>query len=195
MVTQRAYGRSILGLCLALIALAAAPADAARGGRLQTSSRTMQLGGKFTLNVDTTIPEGGNGQSGFRLEVSPHFGVFVADGFELFFATAIVVPFGDLYGNAAKNIGFFFGLRYVFDLGGRVLPYLGIAFGPDFIVPERGNTQAFFGFNLPLGILIALNQHVAINVGLAPSFAFGVSDVRGAMIRIPMAFLGVDAFF
>lgn len=196
MVTERgAYRRSLVGLCFALCALAAAPAAAARGGRLQISSRTMQLGGEFTFNVDTMIPDGGNAQSGFRLEIAPHFGVFVADGFELMFTTAMVIPLGDLYENVPKNIGLFFGLRYAFDLGGPVLPYLGIAFGPDFIIPERGDSQPFFGFRLPLGILIALNRYVAINVGVTPGFSFGLGNARGTWIRIPMGFLGVDAFF
>jgi hypothetical protein len=195
MMTEPASRRLAVVACVAVAALFATTAQAARGGRLQIHSRTMQLGGKLSLTVDTAIPEGGSGQSGFQLEVSPHFGVFVADGFELMFTTAIVVPFGDMYDNAPKNIGFFFGLRYVFDLGGPVLPYLGIAFGPDFVVPSRGSTQTFFGFNLPMGILIALNRHVAINIGVAPAFAFGIGDVRGTMIRIPMGFLGVDAFF
>ena len=145
--------------------------------------------------MDTLIPDGGNSQSGFRLEIAPHFGVFVVDGLELLFTTAMTIPFGDLYGSAPKNIGLFFGLRYVFDLGGPVLPYLGIAFGPDFLVPDRGDTQTFFGFQLPLGILIALNRHVAINVGVKPGFAFGIGSARGTWIRIPMGYLGVDAFF
>lgn len=182
----------------------AGTAEAGRGSRLQTHAGVLTLGGSFTFSIDHVNPDGNaDSRTGVLLTFAPSFGGFVVRNLLLSGTLAIQTGFGDLYDNALPysggvetTIGFGFELQYLFNYGSRVVPYLGFALGPAFAVPGGpGDTAVAMGFAFPGGILIALNEHVAVNVGIRLALEVGVTEVKGTILRVPIGYLGVNAYF
>jgi hypothetical protein len=186
---QVAIATTLAGLVLASASTArAAPI-------LRTTQRTMTLGGKFTFSVDHVDPESGGGATGVKMEFSPSFGIFIVRNLLLSTRLTIELGVGDLYDNEPKTIGFGIGLTYIFNFFTRVAPYVGFGIGPDFLIPDQGDTQTLLGISFPFGILIALNRHVAIDVGSSINLGLDVTDPKSTILEVPIGYLGVRAFF
>jgi len=144
--------------------------------------------------VDTVDPDGPGSVTGIRLDLSPSFSYFVADGFAVSIRGSVGGRFGDLYSGWDTTVGVALGVAYVFRLR-VVLPYLGMSFGPSFIVPAGGDSISLLALSFGAGLLIPLSYHVAIDVGMQPTLAFGVNNFDGVRLTMPMGALGVRALF
>ena len=47
---------------------------------------------------------------------------------------------------------------------------------------------------MSFGLLIPLNQHVAVDLGTTISYSMGLDD-QGSWLNVPIGYLGVQAFF
>ena len=166
---------------------------AAAAAELQTTSGTMQLGGSVSLTPNVLMPEQGSNSTSFSFTFAPNVGYFVIDNLELTGGVGAVVFFGDNTDNLPKLVGFDLGARYLLPLG-SLAPYFGLSLGMGFTIPSQGDTFKTFRINAPLGLLFALNQHVAIDVGLRVRFSIGLDD-QGNQLLLPIGYLGLQAFF
>ena len=158
----------------------------------------MQLGGNIAVTESSSIPEKGDPKNGVLLSFSPSFGIFVADRLELNMYMGYSTAFGDLYQSSPHNIRIGTGLRFLFAFGQSVaVPYIGFTTGPQFSVPDSGDTRILVNVSLPVGVLFALNHHVALDVGTALSMDFMASGYKGqvAQITMPIGYFGLECFF
>jgi hypothetical protein len=166
--------------------------------KLQISSGTMQLGGQITVTFQNYSPSEGGGRSwsGHVFGFNPTFGYFVVNGLEVMTRFSLLIKGGDLYTESSKQVGFGLGFRYVLDAG-MVNPYVGLLLGMDFWIPPdeaETSTEKFFDITGLLGILIPLNQHVAISLGMEIIYQKGLNDVGWDIFSLPIGF-GVEGFF
>jgi len=92
-------------------------------------------------------------------------------------------------------VGFNVGARYFVDLQLPMLPYGGARLGMSFNIPDAGDTTKSLFLELPIGALIPLNSHVAIDVGLRVVYAKSLEEGGSASLWIPIGYFGVQAFF
>ena len=160
---------------------------------LKRTAGTIQLGGPVTFSIDKF--SNGDSKSGGTLDISPSIGYFILDNFQLSLATSVKLRFGSLYENSAKDVGFFFGGRYIFRWQDRLYPYIGANFGPEFAIPSKGKTVTFFGVNTALGLLVPIvYPNVALNFGFGNQTLFAVSGASGSLSHIPIGFIGLEVF-
>jgi hypothetical protein len=125
-----------------------------------------------------------------RLSVSPELGYFIVDDLALAAEIGVAMPTS----SEAQNWIFDFGAgpKYFFDLG-RMVPYAGLLLGMS-VFTNRGDSGRdwyFFDVKVPVGILVPLNSHVALDVGARIRFSIGDSRHEIA----PTGYAGVQAFF
>jgi hypothetical protein len=182
-------------IIIALFALISTPAAFAQDSSLLLTSGTMQAGGSITLNTTSYLYDDADTEFGGFLSVAPSFGFFVAKGLELQLGANFGVGFGD---NSPDwiPIGFSFGVRYIFHFVPYIKPYVGGRLGMTFLLPDEGDKQMSFNLFVPLGILIQLNRHVALNVGINNQFNIDLkNDEAPTVVSSPMGYMGVEAFF
>jgi len=188
---------------------------------LQLSQRTMTLGGTITASFDGDIPKDDDQtpMTGGNLTIWPEAGIFLIDQLELFLGIGFSVMLGEIRDSElAKwqidlwdSFGFDLGIKYIFDTGTIIYPYLGARIGMDIrFAPEPPDeiqtweNLKFFVLGAPIGILIGLSKQVALDVGL--QFEFDVSlnkseDTQevyrqkiGHQLHLPFGYLGIQAF-
>lgn len=183
------------------------PAEPSSGGdndgsSLKITSGTMELGGTIDFRTDVTIPSEEDSLVGFVLNISPMAGYFVADGLELAAKVGFGFYFGEMYDSDeydrnADSISFGVGARYFIDLERCIVPYVGAAFGMNFLLPkgEAADVKKSLAVEVPLGLMIALNEHIAIDLGIMATYIFSLEDEGGSTLSIPVGYMGVQAFF
>jgi hypothetical protein len=184
-----------------LIAVQALAQEQPKG--LLLKAGTFELGGQLALTIDHYDPDGFDSQTGYRVSLTPKFGYFVIDNLELNAEFTFATAFHDLYEDSPKWIEFGLGARYLFSIGG-IHPYLGANFGMIFtLYPETEDTMDHTSKNMllsfPIGVLIALNDHVALDFGIKIKCMIHIKDndedVGLTVLSIPIGFLGVQGFF
>ena len=190
---------SVLVLAVAALLLSATPARAE--ATLKLTSGTVQLGGAvgFTTLVDSAQ---GQTNTGFIFTLSPSAGYFVADNLELVAAIDLSIPFGDYYSNSfnfyfyPKRFAGELGARYHFALVSQVTGYAGlqVGFGYTWYENSMVRNSGDFTLTVPAGALVALNEHVALDVGLRLILSHNF-EVDGWRFTVPLGYLGVQAFF
>ncbi len=173
---------------LALVVALAPAADA-----LQLTKGTMQLGGAATFDIDMTMPEVGDGETGFRLNVLPSVGYFLMDNLELVGTAGLGMGFGDLYDPSSTLVGFGVGAKYYMPVSNMFM-YFGAQVGMGFIMPDQGDTLKNLVISIPIGLLFPLNEHVAMDFGTMITYNMGMDD-QGSSLNVPIGYLGVQAFF
>ena len=176
-----------------VVCFAAVPA---LGAELDLSAGTMQLGGNVSFRGEVVAPDGGDNVTGYELSFSPNFGIFVVEGLELLVRVTAQASFGDLNENDSNLYGFDGGVRYHFPTT-AVVPYVGVELGYSVLVPKGGSSLDdldIFNLSIPAGILIALNESVAVDVGVRFNYQ-ELLDGSGSIINVPVGYLGVQAFF
>jgi len=153
----------------------------------------MQLGGTLLIDYNHQAQKGSNWKNGTMIEVSPALGYFVADGLELLAAVYFARGLGQLYDDET-SFGAGLGIKYHFDLG-KVFLYLGAGLGAEFLYPDGGDLQPFLTLQLPFGVLIPLNQHLAIDVGMIVNTAFYLDEDWAMILDLPIGYLGVQGYF
>ncbi len=181
----------LAGLIIAMLCPAALAED------LQLTKGTMELGGQLSFDIDMAIPEEGDSETGFMLGAMPSFGYFLMDNLELAGAIVFEKGFGDLYDNDVYTLpmifGFGVGAKYYIPMGSMVI-YAGAMVGMTMTIPDEGDTLKTFDLIVPLGILMPLNTHVGLDLGVMVTYSMGLDD-QGSMLHVPIGYLGVKAFF
>jgi hypothetical protein len=186
----------LAGLIIAMLSPAALAQD------LQLTKGTMQLGGVASFSIDMQMPDEGDSTTGFSLILIPEAGYFVIDNLELAGRLNLGMFFGDLYEvcvgtdctAAPKLLGFDVGAKYYIPMG-SIVPYAGLMVGMFFNIPDEGDTTKRFDLTVPLGILMPLNEHVAIDLGLAVVYKMSLEDNGGSTLNVPIGYLGIQGFF
>jgi hypothetical protein len=179
-----------------VLSVLAGVADAKRGSRLQTQAGVLVLGGTAGFTVEHVNPDGNaESVSGALFNFSPFFGGFVVRNLLIGGALAVEHGIGDLFKNRDTTVKFGFELRYLFNFRSRMVPYVGFGFGPVLGLPKQGEPDVDMHMGFPAGILIALNQHVAVNFGIRVQLEVGVSGQQDTVLRVPMGYLGVNSYF
>ncbi|MDJ0765488.1 MAG: hypothetical protein QNJ97_21080 [Myxococcota bacterium] len=172
---------------------------------LMLGKGTMQAGGTIALQIDAVkyddddIEGGGGGVFTF----APMAGYFIMDNLELIADIGFSVNFGDAYPFEEKNFFFDIGAKYFLMQFGAFHLYAGLLWGMDFLIydfdddgttiSQKINTMVI---SVPVGLLFALNQHVAIDLGTRFNFGFGLGDNPVAFaFSMPIGYLGVQGFF
>jgi hypothetical protein len=166
----------------------------AQESKLQTTAGTMQVGGLLTFVFQDVIPSQGNSTTGYLIALIPSFGYFVINGLEVTANFSFATAGGDLYSGSPKLVGFGIGARYVLNLG--VLdPYFGVSLGMNFAIPDHGDTTKYFDVSGLLGVLIPLNQHVAVNLGISLIGEIDLaSNYQVNEFLLPVS-VGIEGFF
>ena len=165
---------------------------------------TMQLGGILALRYEHLATSGGY-SNGTKVEVQPEFGYFMIDNFELVIGLLFAKGFGEYYevdlGDAGSIqqpmfIGGAIGIRYHIAAGSLFF-YLGLDVGMQVEIYEEDGVDPYKWATVavPIGLLIPLNAHVALDVGLKPQYHHGLDSPSLQYIGAPVGFLGVQGFF
>ena len=178
-------------LLAVLLVLSVVPAASAAD--LNLKGGTMQLGGNVAFMVDMVMPEEGDSVTGYQLNLSPSVGYFLMDNLELIGELGISMGFGDLYEKSAKGLSLGVGAKYFMPMGSMSV-YFGLTLGMGFFIPDEGDTTKMLGIAVPIGILYALNEWVAIDLGLRIQYNMGL-DKQGSTLNLPIGYFGVQAFF
>lgn len=194
----------LAGLIVVMLTPAALAED------LQLTAGTMSVGGVASFSIDMSMPdqEGLEDETGFTLAIIPQFGYFVIDNLELVGRINLAMWFGDLWTTDAggqeidifpKQIGFDLGAKYHIPLGSFVA-YAGLMIGMNFSIPdsdlegEAGETKKRLDLAVPLGILMPMNAHVALDLGIMVAYKMGLDD-QGSVLNVPIGYLGIQGFF
>jgi len=159
----------------------------------------MQIGGQVSFSLDQAVIRTET-YTGFTLKFDPTFGIFIMRNVE-FEAQAIVeIPFGDLHSDSSKTLGFTVGVKYIYDraLVAHLFPYAGVTVGPAFLlaVPGHGDSATFILINGQVGVLLPLNQWVALDFGVQAQHWFLASGTNSGEVDVyPVGFFGATAFF
>jgi hypothetical protein len=178
----------LAGLIIAMLCPAAMADD------LQLTSGTMQLGGSATFDIDMMMPDEGDSTTGFALNIMPTAGYFLMDNLELNGMLKFGMGFGDLYEHSSKLIGFAVGAKYYIPMGSMV-PYAGAMIGMGFTIPDEGDTAKELDIIVPLGLLMPLNAHLALDLGVQVIYAMSLEDGGISVLHVPIGYLGVQGFF
>jgi len=190
----------LAGLIVAMLSPTALAQD------LQLTSGTMSLGGISTFSIDMNIPDEGDSETGFSLVLIPEVGYFVADNLEVIGRLNLGMFFGDLYETEVMGetygsptlVGFDVGAKYYIPMG-SIVPYAGLMVGMFFTIPDSdipdAETQKRFDLTVPLGILMPMNEHVAIDLGIMIAYKMGLEDGDGSILNVPIGYVGVQGFF
>ncbi len=156
---------------------------------------TMQAGGAAGLRVDAIDPDEGDSTEGVVINLSPIFGYFIIDNLELGLVLSMQIPTGDLYEDMNFNLNVMAGARYFIPLG-RLAAHVGFFFGGGGMWND-GPDLEFMSLQIPAGVLLPLNKHVALDFGLKVNVLMLMdgSDYLGALIRVPIGYVGVEGFF
>lgn len=193
-------------LCMVLIPLVSVSSlaessaegeEGVSGGRktLQLSQGTMELGGVAAFNADVYMPDQLDNQSGFVINLDPMAGYFLAQGLEVAARLGFGLYLGEMYENSSVQLGFSLGVRYFLAIEGTILPYAGAAIGMNFVMPEDGDVQKNMSVELPIGMMVPLNAHVALDLGLRINYLVSLAEHGGSKLNIPVGYLGIRAFF
>lgn len=188
----------LAGLIVVMLSPAALAED------LQLTSGTMTLGGVASFSIDMNMPDEGDSETGFTLGLIPQAGYFVIDNLEVVGRINLAMFFGDLYETEVggetyglpKYIGFDLGAKYYIPMGSMV-PYAGLMVGMTFMIPDQddADTEKRFDLTVPLGVLMPLNAHVALDLGLMVVYKMSLEDGGGSTLNVPIGYLGVQGFF
>lgn len=152
--------------------------------RLAIGPGAMKAGGHIHMPI--TFPKGGHAIVG--LDIAPSFDYFVSRGFSLGISTSVGRV--SLTGDHPWKFSIFPRGIYHVEFGGLIYPYFGASAGVEWSTEIKGIA---FLLAAPVGILIALNSHVAIDFGVPVQFIFSGDGYLGA--KLPIGYLGVQAFF
>jgi hypothetical protein len=167
------------------------------GSSLKITSGTMELGGTADFRSELSIPDSGDSRTGLVLNLSPMAGYFLADGFEVAARLGLGFFLGDRYSDVADTVSFALGARYFIETKLSLVLYFGLAFGMNFLIASDSDieVQKSLAIEAPIGLLIPLNRHVAIDLGLMLSFVASLEEMGGSTLSVPIGYMGIQAFF
>lgn len=184
-------------MAIVMFSGAALSTSARAGEALQTQRGTMMLGGQATFQINSQLNSEADDLNLHTLTLAPSFGYFVLDNLALTADLGFTAPFGDFpEGLDDKHLQLGAGLKYFIPTGGIVRPYLGLSAGVDIVLPEgMEDSVNTLLLSAPLGVLVSLNRHVAIDVGARVNMRTGFENMDSVSLSVPMGYLGVQAVF
>ncbi len=178
----------LVGLIVAMIAPSALAED------LQLTKGTIQLGGSVTFSLDMFIPDEGDKETGFMLRAMPSGGYFLMDNLALVGALSFGKGFGKLYKDwFPMEFGIDVGAKYFIPMGSMAI-YAGAMVGMTMLKPDEGDSSKWLDIIVPVGILIPMNAHIGIDLGMHLGYHMGLDD-QGSSLGVPIGYLGVQGFF
>ena len=130
-----------------------------------------------------------NDNAGWRFDLRPSFGFFALDRFSIEGNAKLLI---DPVQGAETNVwgaGILF--RYYFKLHDILFPYVGFGGDAEWISKEfRGASVQF-----PIGLLIGLNETVAIDIGLPIRLFIPNYDKGLVLVELPIGYYGLKAVF
>jgi hypothetical protein len=180
-------------VALVLIVLTSLAAWTLPRSGMKPAAGTWHVGGSATIDIDTVFPSSGDSVSGFKLALQPSGGYFVADNLMVAGELRYEKGFGDLYDLSDSTFGLGVGARYYLETG-SFISHFGALVGMSFTFPESGSTTKWFTIVAPVGVLVPMNAHVAVDLGLRASYVVSL-DNEGSKLSIPVGCLGIQAFF
>jgi hypothetical protein len=181
--------RSALGA----LACVAAMARSAQASELTLDAGTRQLGGQVTLKVAHYSQ--GTAETATHLMLSPGGGWFVADGLELRLGLGFDLALENGHANTGASVWGDVGVRWYYRGFAAAVPYVGAGVGPSWVFTNTDDTAMTVALSLPLGVLVAFNPHVALDLGARLELDLGVKNARGTTVQATLGYLGVLAFF
>lgn len=170
------------------------PMDDMEGGAGIGHAGTNELGGSAYLQWDQFTPEGGDGQSGYRFNVNPAYGRFFTDHFLMRFGLVLGLAGGDLYQGLGSSFGLLFEPLLVGDAG-AMFWYVGGIVEFQVIAPDEGDNINVIGLGPQAGLLVPLNDWLALDVGMRILYETADTDPKVTGIHIPFGVLGVRGYF
>jgi hypothetical protein len=183
-------------LCFVLITSfsLAQPTMAAERIALRQTKGVMTAGGFLSFPLEWDPVRGAS----FLVNLAPEFGIFLLDGFLLHSRVILKTPllsqsslFGDR--NSQWFWGFGLGIKYSFNTTWPVIPYIG--FDLNYSMAKLIITTASASIDIPAGIMVPLNEHVALSFGLKTSVLLVAQLKVFDRIRFEPGYLGINVFF
>lgn len=175
---------TILALGLALSAASAS----AETLDLSSGTMTLGLGTDVTFRINQT-PLNNIATANLAWNVNLTGGYFIMDNLSI---DGVIGANGTFVSGSNINLSMGLGAHYYFDTGSCFFPYIGV-------VPTFGymTQPSAWTFNLPVdaGVLVALNSHVALNVGATAGFGWNLTNSGPTLFNLSVGHLGVKAFF
>jgi Outer membrane protein beta-barrel domain len=164
------------------------------------------VGGNICFNYTRTSDEQ-NSNEGFITKITPEGGYFLTENLAIIGGFLIAIPTGDLFETNAKMFGIGGGLRFYHRInkfhfyGGLEFGYLSVG------KPEKENTlkidlstfdesnndQTATIVSAPFGMLIALSETFALDIGIRIIYIIDSNDFE--IIDLSFGYLGIQAFF
>lgn len=187
-------------------AIASAVSFAGSDKDLNLEAGTMSLGGvmrgsagRALVNYNNSDLRGGALKtSTWGIGADLKFGYFFIDDFMVNFGVMGSSPIGrSASANDPSKFGVGLGLEYFFMSGSVVRPYLGVNAGTDWKFSPDNKTLWGMDAGGSLGILVGLNENVALDFGVGAGFTFQLNGVANAPIglELDMGYVGVRGFF
>jgi len=166
----------------------------------------MQLSGSVSTSLSasaplTTTSAAGLDRSGVWVGVTPGFGIFVANHFALQFDLTLSGGVGTSYSSSPFTVGADVGIGVYPTLGSFGALYVRVLAGPSYSsYPATSGLSAYsgtaFSLSVPFGILIALNQHVGLDLGMRLNLTVRFYPGSSMFyLNLPVGYFGVQAFF
>ena len=172
----------------------ATPSKAYSATALKQNKGTMSAGGFLTLPIEWDPVRG----TSLLINFSPQFGISLFDGFELHANAILKSPilsqtsmFGDRSSQWFWGLGL--GIKYSFDTSWPVIPYVG--FDLNYSMAKLIATTASTSIELPIGIMVPLNRHVALTFGVKTSVMIVAQIKVFDKLRFEPGYLGINAYF
>jgi len=171
---------------LAIMFLLVAPWVCAE--KLNLSQHRMTLGGQAQITYDSNNVK----QFGiFAADMNMSYGYFVLDNFSVGFNIEVGGNF-----NATPEYREAFGpsILYAFDTNSIASPY--VEFGAGITGRQAGAQRWGVGLRPAFGVLLGLNNSVALDLGVSSKFDFAFSgEPKQTTIKAAVGHLGVRVFF
>jgi len=168
----------------------------ANADKLDLSEGTMTTGGNASFRIaEDNFSTISGADMGWSLNVD--FGYFIIDNLSIDVNVSTSGTFTNPISNAMVGGGI--GGHYYFDLGSMINPY--IALQAQILWSDNGDavTNANWDIRVPVsaGVLIGLNSHVALDLGVQAGFTWGLSSASSATpaFDLTVGYVGVRAFF
>jgi hypothetical protein len=176
----------------AFILFIALQSEQASAATLDLSAGTWSLGGRFAVPYKYDRV----GRSSLSFKEDPEFSYFVADNLRLIASVELELStqWSRIRAPTTQKLfwGGKLGVEYVFDLGGSIYPFAGVKFGARVERLVFDQTQTLVEF--PVGILWAMNDHVALSFAVPVEVAF-TKFFTFEDVKVVPGYFGIVGFF
>lgn len=163
-------------------------ASLVNGEKLNLSQHRMALGGQAQITYDS----GNINKFGvFAADVNLSYGYFVLDNFLVGFNVETGVNF-----NAVPELRAALGPNVLYAINTNTMASPYGEFGASITLRQAGEQRWGMGLRPAMGVLLALNNSVALDIGVSSKIDFHlVGEPKNTTIKAAVGHLGIRAFF